>query len=163
MIVPLGSSYLELVTVVDKEQAAGNPFGRFVSRALRQSELLAGRAAPVGDVSTDGLTHQALTRAGVSVDLYGIDEIERRTDSPFLIDRPADQLPPGLRATKVRRISSILVARPADEPFLTSPSGDTVFAVNLSSAVQGALLAVRFDDLSGQSVELDQRSWDSTC
>jgi glyoxalase-like protein len=33
-IVPLGATYIELVTVVDRRQAAGHPFGRWAARRL---------------------------------------------------------------------------------------------------------------------------------
>ena len=44
-IVPLGESYLELVTVVDAEEANGSGFGRAVLRALDDGRPLVGTPA----------------------------------------------------------------------------------------------------------------------
>jgi hypothetical protein len=150
LIVPMGSSYLELVTVTRREEAAGNPFGRFVQRALSRAVLLAG-------------WQQRLTRNGAAVELYGVDETEGRTHQPFLIRRPQDQRFPGMCSSDPRRISSILVAKPDEEPWTTMPIGQTDLLVSPSSAVQGALLGLTVEDSTGQSIVLDQRSWAAAC
>jgi hypothetical protein len=163
LIVPMGSSYLELVTVTRREEAAGNPFGRFVQRALSRAVLLAGWAAPLTGGPPPGVSQQRLTRNGAAVELYGVDETEGRTHQPFLIRRPQDQRFPGMCSSDPRRISSILVAKPDEEPWTTMPIGQTDLLVSPSSAVQGALLGLTVEDSTGQSIVLDQRSWAAAC
>jgi hypothetical protein len=51
MIVPLGSAYLELITVRDGGVAAQSPLGRRVSQAIRHGEALAGWAVEVDDLA----------------------------------------------------------------------------------------------------------------
>ena len=50
MIVPLGSSYLELITCVDPQEAATNPLSRRVTGALERGSLLAAWAVRVPDL-----------------------------------------------------------------------------------------------------------------
>jgi Glyoxalase-like domain len=49
-IVPLGTSYLELVAVVDPEEAGASDFGRAVSDAVAQREQLVGWAVATEDI-----------------------------------------------------------------------------------------------------------------
>lgn len=50
MIVPLGSSYLELIACVDSQEAAENPLSRRVTGALERGSLLAAWAIRVPDL-----------------------------------------------------------------------------------------------------------------
>ena len=102
-IVPLGDSYLELVTVVDPEEAAGSAFGRFVGERMGSEPSVDGlcvrtdsidrvcrrlglTATPMGRVTPDGKK--------LSWRLAGL---ERALDEglPFFIqwEVPADELP----------------------------------------------------------------------
>jgi hypothetical protein len=49
-IIPLGREYIELVTVVDRKQAAASHFGRAVMDALRRGQQLAGWAVATDDL-----------------------------------------------------------------------------------------------------------------
>jgi Glyoxalase-like domain len=49
-IVPLGNSYLELVTVIDPDEAASSDFGRAVSEAIAAREPLVGWVVATDDV-----------------------------------------------------------------------------------------------------------------
>jgi hypothetical protein len=49
-IIPLGTTYLELVAVVDLEEAGGSDFGRAVLEAVAQREQLVGWAVATDDI-----------------------------------------------------------------------------------------------------------------
>jgi len=49
-IVPLGTAYLELVTVVDSDEAVSSDFGRAVSKAIAAGEQLVGWAVAIDDL-----------------------------------------------------------------------------------------------------------------
>ena len=49
-IVPLGESYLELIAVVDVEEAEGSEFGRAVRRALTEDHPLVGWVVATDDI-----------------------------------------------------------------------------------------------------------------
>jgi hypothetical protein len=49
-IIPLGTTYLELVAVVDPEEAGGSDFGRAVLEAVEQREQLVGWAVATDDI-----------------------------------------------------------------------------------------------------------------
>lgn len=49
-IVPLGSSYLELMTVVDTDEAAGSPMGRWVMESSRNGDRLAAVCLRADDI-----------------------------------------------------------------------------------------------------------------
>lgn len=64
-IVPLGSSYLELMTVVDREEARGNPMGRWIHKQSRNGDRLAAVC-----LRTDGIDRVA-RRIGHGVEPMG--------------------------------------------------------------------------------------------
>ena len=103
-IVPLHDCYLELVTVVDPSAAAANPFGRLVTFALDHHLHLAGWAIACSPPAPASLSHQRLTREGVAVDLYGIEEITAASHRPFGLVRPPHQPRPGAEARPAARL-----------------------------------------------------------
>ena len=95
-IVPLGQAYLELITVVDEDEAAGSAFGSWVAAGMRREP---GR--PLGWVArTDrldevagrlGLTVSAGSRPGrdgrlLSWRLAGVEEAIAEPSLPFLVE-----------------------------------------------------------------------------
>ena len=95
-IVPLGETYIELITVVDEAEAAGSAFGRWVAAGL---ESAPGR--PLGWVArTDGLD-QVAARLGLAVSsgsrpaadgrvlrwrLAGVEEAAAEPALPFFVE-----------------------------------------------------------------------------
>jgi hypothetical protein len=102
-IVPLGSSYLELVAVIDEAEAAQSPFGRWVAGACAGLPRLLGwavRTQQLDDVAGRlGLTVHSGSRAGrdgrlVSWRLAGIEQAAVESSLPFFIEwAPGTPLP----------------------------------------------------------------------
>jgi hypothetical protein len=65
-IVPLGSAYVELMAVVDPDEAAGSPLGRWVAAQTADGDRLAGWCLRTDDIDSLGerldLTPQPMTR-----------------------------------------------------------------------------------------------------
>lgn len=93
-IVPLGSSYLELVTVCSQTEAEQDPFGRLVLQAERDGCSLAAWCVAAATPPTDRPGHR-LTRAGVDVRLFGLDAALREPSRPFILVRGDGQALPG--------------------------------------------------------------------
>ena len=104
VIVPLGVGYLELVEAYDEELARANPFGRLVLAGHAAAEQ-AGRddilftwsvavddAADVASRLDVGL--MSLARAGVSVQLAGVEESVADPARPFFLQRAPGQESP---------------------------------------------------------------------
>lgn len=64
MIVPLGSAYLELIAVVDAEEAAHTPTGRRIARAVEEGQTFAMWVVRTNDL--DGM-REGLQAAGVEL------------------------------------------------------------------------------------------------
>ncbi|MCV7229421.1 VOC family protein [Mycolicibacterium komossense] len=159
LIIPLQGSYLELVTVVDRDLAEQNPFGRLVSYALRHQLILAGWAVEIGGRNTSGLTHQRLTRAGVAVDLYGVEEIIGASDRPFGLVRSPDQVLPGAGAVDAAALLEIRVVRPDEPEPLELNSFDAVLGRD-GHRPGGHLSAVALTRADGSVLVIDQRTWE---
>ncbi|WP_168701857.1 VOC family protein [Gordonia paraffinivorans] len=154
-IIPLDGSYLELVTVVDAAEAAGNPFGRLVTFGLEQRVPLTAWVVTGGDTQTAGLSHQHLRRDGVAVDLYGVDEVVDAGDRPFGLVRPADQAIPGAGAAGGTRLFDVQVVRPG----LAGPVSVTNANAALPRGIAnrgGRLSAVVLEQPDGTRMTLDQ-------
>jgi hypothetical protein len=107
VIVPLGIGYLEIVEAHDESLARANPFGRLVLAGLAAAEA-AGRneslfawSVAVDDASAvaAGLEvgMMSLSRAGVSVQLAGVEESVTDPARPFFLQRAAGQESPSRR------------------------------------------------------------------
>jgi len=105
-IMPLGSSYLELMTVVDADEAGQSPMGRWVLESSRHGDRLAGlclRTDAIDDVSSRiGHPPEAMVRErddGVVVRwrLAGLEAAMSDEHLPFFItwDIDDDDLHPG--------------------------------------------------------------------
>ena len=102
-IVPLGSSYLELVAVIDDAEASQSPFGRWVAGACAGPLRLLGwavRTRQLDDIAQRlGLTVDSGSRAGrdggfVSWRLAGIEQASAEPSLPFFIEwAPGAPLP----------------------------------------------------------------------
>jgi hypothetical protein len=119
-IVPLGESYVELITVVDEREAAGSVFGRWVADGIRSAP---GR--PLGWVArTDrlddvaerlGLSASSGSRAGadgrvLSWRLAGVEAAEAEASLPFFVEWGEDTPLPG-RAPAAHAVGSVRLAR----------------------------------------------------
>jgi len=140
-IVPLQDCYLELVTVVDPAAAATNPFGRLVSFALQHRLLFAGWAIARSPAADAGLSHQRLTRHGVAVDLYGVDEVVGASHRPFLLVRPPHQPRPGADVAPAAQLVGMSVARPGMGPSVALNHADPL-AEPAADGCRGYLAAV---------------------
>jgi hypothetical protein len=157
LIIPLEGSYLELVTVVDGTLAEKNSFGRLVSFALRHRLILAGWAVAVGRRDIAGLSHQRLTRAGVAVDLYGVEEVIGAGDRPFGLIRAADQALPGAGAPDAAQLLRVeALPAGAREPVALS-SSDELFG-RVGDATGGHLSAVALRLPDGSELVIDERT-----
>lgn len=125
-IVPLGHSYLELVTVIDETEARGHGFGLLVLEALEQGRALGGWAVAVTE--SPSVEGQRLTRNGVDVMLFGLDEAKSEPGRPFFLYRAPGQGTPGaLEAGEPHWHASTLRVGGAALPIglETAPRGDT--------------------------------------
>jgi hypothetical protein len=149
VIVPLGVGYLEIVEVHDESLARANPFGRLVLAGLAAAEA-AGRneslfawSVAVDDASTVAarldVGMMSLSRAGVSVQLAGVEESATDPARPFFLQRAAGQESPARRPANHRveptgfgriEIATHSVAHWLDE----MPVGETAFASSAADA-----------------------------
>ncbi|MBS1881640.1 MAG: VOC family protein [Actinobacteria bacterium] len=93
-IVPLGSAYLELLTVVDREEAASSTFGGWALDTLAsRDEGWMGWSVVVDDVGPQaarlGIEIGTLERGGLVVDHAGMKEARCRPCLPFFLARRA--------------------------------------------------------------------------
>ena len=100
-IVPLGRGYLELLAVVDPDEAARSDFGRGLMARLAQggNGLLCWVVA-VADIDSVarrlGTTITKITRAGLSARLTGLTEAMHEPFLPFFISRDPGVPDPGI-------------------------------------------------------------------
>lgn len=103
-IVPLGESYLELITVVDVDEAERSEFGRAVRRALTEDHPLVGWVIATDDI--DGVakrldldaerrSRETADGAELSWRVAGLDRAMNAGALPFFVhwDVPAEQHP----------------------------------------------------------------------
>jgi hypothetical protein len=115
-IVPLGDSYLELVTVMDPAEAAGDPFGRWVATAGTGPLGWAVRVRDIDAVARRlGLTVAAGSRATRSGEtlrwrMAGLDRAAGEPSLPFFIEWAPDTPFPG-RAPIRHRAGHVRIAR----------------------------------------------------
>lgn len=94
-IVPLGESYLELITVVDVDEAERSDFGRAVRRALTQDPPLAGWVVATDDI--DGIakrldlqveekSREAGDGSTLSWRMAGLDRAAKTGALPFFVE-----------------------------------------------------------------------------
>ena len=122
-IVPLGSAYLELVAVVDEEEAAASGFGRWVAAARPAPLQLLGWAVRTDDLDAVArrlgldVTAGSRTRANGDVlrwRLAGADQAAVHPELPFFIQwAPGTALPGSAGAGDVR-IAGLRVAADAE-------------------------------------------------
>jgi hypothetical protein len=93
-IVPLGDTYLELIAVVDAEEAASSPFGSWVGREATDEGRPLGWVARTADIDAVaarlGLVARAASRESpdggtVSWRVAGIDEVAAEPPLPFFV------------------------------------------------------------------------------
>jgi hypothetical protein len=106
-IVPLGTSYLELVAVVDQQAAAGSSFGRWVATGASRPGRPLGWAVRTGQLDTIarrlGLTVRSGARVAPSGAVLrwrsaGIDQAAAESSLPFFIEWAAGARLPGTTA-----------------------------------------------------------------
>ena len=100
LIVPLGGGYLELLAVVDADEAASSPLGRTVSERLeRVGEGWMGWACVVDDVDPIaerlGTEVSTISRDGFSARLTGVAEALAEPSLPFFVERGEGTPDPG--------------------------------------------------------------------
>ena len=102
-VVPLGDSYVELVTVVDPVEAAGSPFGRWVASMLAggpavgwavRTDDIAAVAARLGLQVADG-SRTTTAGARLSWQIAGIERAAQEPGLPFFIEWGPATPPPG--------------------------------------------------------------------
>ena len=103
-IVPLGKSYLELIAVVDVEEAEGSEFGRAVRRALTEDHPLVGWVVATDDIDAvakrldlevEEKSREADDGSTLSWRLAGLERAVKTGALPFFVqwDVPAEQHP----------------------------------------------------------------------
>ena len=103
-IVPLGKSYLELIAVVDVEEAEGSEFGRAVRRALTEDHPLVGWVVATDDIDAvakrldlevEEKSREADDGSTLSWRLAGLERAAKTGALPFFVqwDVPAEQHP----------------------------------------------------------------------
>jgi hypothetical protein len=162
-IVPLGDAYLELVTVVDSDEAASSAFGRAVSEAIATREQLVGWAVATEDLETVArrlrleIVRGSRTRPdGTTLgwQLAGVDRSLATGALPIFIEWGGpDELHPG-RAEAHHRLAPTgfaWVAVAADEQSLRSWLGDFEFELRIVDGAPG-LSAVAISTDAGELV-----------
>jgi len=122
-IVPLGTSYLELVAVVDAGEAAANPFGRWVAGARPDGFRLLGWAVRPDDLdavaSRLGLpisvgSRQAPRGEQLRWRSAGLERAASEPSLPFFIEWSAETPFPGVAAPPSTSIRELQLAGDAD-------------------------------------------------
>ena len=147
-IVPLGNAYIELVTVVDSDEAAASDFGRAVSKAIAAGEQLVGWVVATDDLEAVARRLSLEVVAGsrtrpdgttLSWQLAGVDSLEMGA-LPFFIEWDgAEELHPG-RAEAHHRLSPTgfaWVEVAADEESLRSWLGAFDFELRIVEGAPG--------------------------
>ena len=95
---PLGGGYLEVLAVIDPEEATRSPLGQAIVAA---PEGLFGWAVAVEDVEAVaerlGLALMRIERDGMTASLAGVDESMAEPPLPFFIQRDPGSVNPSLR------------------------------------------------------------------
>ncbi len=99
-IMPLGGGYLELLAVVDPDEAAGSPVGVAIRERIEQAaDGLAAWSVAVDDVGPIaerlGTSITTIAREGLSAHLTGLIESMREPFLPFFIARDIGVVDPG--------------------------------------------------------------------
>jgi hypothetical protein len=98
-IIPLGAGYVELLTVVDREEAAATRFGGWALATLGDDERLMGWALSVDAVEPIaerlGTGTDVIARSGLRALTAGLAEAAARPERPFFIARQAGTPDPG--------------------------------------------------------------------
>ena len=137
-IVPLGSSYLELVAVVDAGVAAGSSFGRWVGDGATDSGRLIGwavRTSGLDDVAGRlGLTVRSGSRVTPSGEELrwrsaGVDEAIAEPCLPFFIEWGEGVRLPGAENPRPATISRLVLQGSPDR--LTSWLGDHALPIRV--------------------------------
>lgn len=88
-IVPLGDTYLELMAISDRDEAAAHPFGSRVLNAIAAGDGLIGWAVRVDDVEATaarlGTRVSTIRRSGLEGRLTGVEEALDEPTLPFFI------------------------------------------------------------------------------
>ena len=99
-IVPLGAGYLELIAVVDPEEAASSPLGRALAQRIAgRGDGLMAWAVTVPDASAEaertGSGLSRIGREGLTATLAGVATAMEAPYLPFFIERDPDAQDPG--------------------------------------------------------------------
>jgi hypothetical protein len=151
-IVPLGETYLELVAVIDEDEAAESVFGRWVAGGAAKAGRLLGWAVRTDDLDAVarrlGLAARSGSRAGPDGKLLrwrsaGIEEAAADPSLPFFIEWPSGGTFPGRSAAPQPGAITMLVLR-GDPDSLSSWLGNHRLPISVepgSPAVTGLILA----------------------
>ena len=173
MIVPLGVGYLELVEAFDETLARENPFGRLVlaghaaAQQAGRDDVLFAWSVAVDDASAVAarldVAMMSLSRAGVSVQLAGVEESVADPARPFFLQRAPGQESPAGKPADHRvdpiGIGRITVLTPHPTTWIEEvPSGST--AIEIESASASSLFSVEIDVRDGEATTL---TFDQPC
>jgi len=163
-IVPLGDGYIELLAVVDADEAAGSAFGRAALAAIAAGDRLSGWV-----VATDDLDEVA-ARLGLDIAsasrtrpdgetikwrLAGVERLRESSAYPFFIqwDVPPELHPgaaPVRHEARPRRIARVEVC--ADGGDLRDWLGEHDLPVHVTQGVASSISAVMIDTADGEVV-----------
>jgi catechol 2,3-dioxygenase-like lactoylglutathione lyase family enzyme len=146
-LVPLGDSYLELVTVVDQAEASSSDFGRWVTTILEgdsrfgwavRADDLDGTASRLGLEVADGSRR---SRSGEMLHwrIAGVGQAAQDSSLPFFIEWGAGTPLPG-RATVVHRAGAVALGElviNGNEQRLRDWLGTTSLPIRVTPGTQG--------------------------
>jgi len=166
-IVPLGVGYLEIVEAHDEALARANPFGRLVlaghaaaQQAGRDDVLFAWSVAvddaPAVAARLD-IGTMSLSRAGVSVQLAGVEESVADPARPFFLQRASGQESPASKPAGHRvdpiGLSRISIVTPNEPSWINEvPTGEITF--DCVSEPVAALISVDINLRNGDTIHL---------
>ena len=165
VIVPLGVGYLELVEAFDEMLAQENPFGRLVlaghaaAQQAGRDDVLFAWSVAIDDASDVAarldVGMMSLSRAGVSVQLAGVEESVADPARPFFLQREPGQESPASKPAGHRvdpiGLSHISIATPNEPSWLNEvPAGEITF--DCVSEPVSALISVDIDLRDGATI-----------
>jgi hypothetical protein len=165
-IVPLGESYLELIAVVDVDEAEGSEFGRAVRRALTEDHPLVGWVVATDDIDAvakrldlevEEKSREAADGSTLSWRLAGLERAIKTGALPFFVqwDVPPERHPGAAEASHeadVRGIAWVEVSADDDDAVREWLGDDADLRVRITEGDPG--LAAAAIETSGSEIVL---------
>jgi hypothetical protein len=176
VIVPLGVGYLEIVEAHDEALARANPFGQLVlaghaaAQQAGRDDILFAWSVAVDDAPAVAarldIGTMSLSRAGVSVQLAGVEESVADPARPFFLQRASGQESPASKPAGHRvdpiGLSRISIVTPNEPSWINEvPTGEINF--DCVSEPASALISVDINLRNGDTIRLTANGPLSPC